>query len=115
MPSSNKDAERRPLLGSRVDFLTKFHNKHLEELMSHRINIAIWKTCKPDEVVGERRVAMPGEGGRPTVAAVRVTAKQALENEERSKKAVLELLQVIENMLEAEGVELDKGVKALAK
>lgn len=103
-----------PKATTRVEYLIGFHDKHLQQAISHRINIKVWENCKPDEVVAQRPVLVPGAPGQaPQKSYVNVTAKKALENEKIDLRAVVELVTIIEKMLKDEGYELPKEAMIL--
>lgn len=75
------------------ELLNKFHNTHLNELISSWINIKIFEKKDPKERVGERTTPPMAKGQMPM--RVDITAKDALDQEQKRFESQAQILRAI--------------------
>lgn len=91
------------------DWLNDFYNFHLKELVSAWINIGIFESKKPDEMVGER--VAPPMGNNALPSRIQIKAKEALENERKRFKQQSDILKsIVEKMKEYEELNSDEKI-----
>lgn len=96
----------------RREFLMRFHNKQLSELQAHRINLLLFEGVEDKEVIDQVQVKVPGTNDLTTRS---ITAGDQKKRTILAIKGILNLLKKMEEMLEAEGVEVPEETRAETK
>ena len=93
---------------SRVEIMLEYHDAHMKVLLANYINLYTFNKLKDDEVIGQKKVQIPGSNSQ---TIQKVTVKEEKAKMTQMIQDQTELLISIESMLKDEGVVLPDDVK----
>ena len=94
---------------SRGELLKRYHNKHLNTLVAHSINLNLFANLDENEIVANVPVEVPGQE-QPTMRQIKVKDHRKMTIQQYNHTYAL--LKSIEGELEKEGIEVPENVKA---